>query len=125
MTISWIISLVRPQGVFCVSVYWPQPSHGTQFHPANPSITPLLTVPQNVLPSGSLASKFSPFSVPVRLYKGKGCEKCNFTGNKGRIGIFETIYVTEAIQDLILHKASSKDIWETATQQGAVNFFTD
>lgn len=64
-------------------------------------------------------------SVPVRLYKGKGCEKCNFTGNKGRIGIFETIYVTEAIQDLILHKASSKDIWETATQQGAVNFFTD
>lgn len=64
-------------------------------------------------------------SVPVRLYKGKGCEKCNFTGNKGRIGIFETIYVTEAIQDLILHKASSKDIWETATEQGAVNFFTD
>lgn len=64
-------------------------------------------------------------NVPVRLYKGKGCEKCNFTGNKGRIGIFETIYVTEKIQDLILHKASSKDIWETATQQGAVNFFTD
>jgi len=64
-------------------------------------------------------------NVPVRLYKGKGCEKCNFTGNKGRLGIFETIYVTEAIQDLILHKASSKDIWDTATQQGAVNFFTD
>lgn len=64
-------------------------------------------------------------NTPVRLYKGKGCEKCNFTGNKGRLGIFETIYVTEAIQDLILHKSSSKDIWETATQQGAVNFFTD
>jgi len=64
-------------------------------------------------------------SVPVRLYKGKGCEKCNFTGNKGRIGIFETIYLTEAIQDLILHKSSSKEIWETATEQGAVNFFTD
>ena len=28
-----------------------------------------------------------------RLYKGKGCEKCNFTGYKGRIAILEMIYV--------------------------------
>jgi type IV pilus assembly protein PilB len=61
----------------------------------------------------------------IRLYRGKGCEKCNFTGTKGRVGIFETIYVSEAIQDQILHRASSKEVWEIAEKEGAVNFFTD
>jgi type II secretory ATPase GspE/PulE/Tfp pilus assembly ATPase PilB-like protein len=63
--------------------------------------------------------------IPIRLYEGKGCEKCNFTGYKGRVGIFETIYVTEAVQDMILHRSSSKQIWEIAQKEGAVNFFAD
>lgn len=62
---------------------------------------------------------------PIRLYQGKGCEKCNFTGYKGRMGIFETIYVTEAVQDLILRSASSKEVWAVAQKEGAANFFTD
>ncbi len=64
-------------------------------------------------------------NVPARLYAGKGCQKCNFTGNKGRIGIFEMIYVTETIQDLILERASSTAIWKAAESEGAVKFFED
>jgi len=64
-------------------------------------------------------------NLPARLYAGKGCPKCNYTGNKGRIGIFEMIYITEAIQDLILERASSNEIWKTAESEGAIKFFED
>ena len=63
----------------------------------------------------------------VRLYKSKGCEKCNFTGFRGRIGIFEFIYITPEIQELISHKegVSSNQIWKIAKSQNAKSFFED
>ncbi len=61
----------------------------------------------------------------ARLYRGKGCDRCNGTGFLGRVGIFELIYVTEAIQDLILKRSSAKEIWEAARDEGAVSFFED
>lgn len=60
-----------------------------------------------------------------RFYRGKGCEQCAYTGFRGRVGIFELIYVTREIQDLILKRASSKDIWDLAQKQGAHSFFED
>ncbi len=60
-----------------------------------------------------------------RFYKGKGCESCHYTGFKGRIGIFEMIYVTKEIQELIMEHASSMELWEVAKKQGAISFFED
>lgn len=40
-------------------------------------------------------------SSPIILWKPVGCEKCNFTGYKGRIGIFEAIETDEAIEKII------------------------
>jgi len=54
----------------------------------------------------------------VTLYKPKGCISCNNTGYKGRIGVFEFLRVTENMQRLILHKASTNDIRELAIQEG-------
>ena len=34
--------------------------------------------------------------------KGKGCEKCNNTGYKGRVGLYEVMEVTEELRELIL-----------------------
>jgi len=66
-------------------------------------------------------------SKTVRLYKSKGCEKCNGTGFKGRIGIFEFIFITPEIQDLISHTegVSSNQIWKVASSQNAKSFFED
>lgn len=63
----------------------------------------------------------------VRLYKSKGCEKCNGTGFKGRIGLFEFIYITPEIQDLISNEegVSSQKIWQIAKSQNAISFFED
>ena len=40
-------------------------------------------------------------AVPFKLYDPVGCEKCNMTGFKGQIGIFEAIYNDENIEAII------------------------
>ncbi len=59
------------------------------------------------------------------LYSGKGCERCNGTGYKGRIALYEIIYVTSEMQELILSSPSSKEVWDLASKQGAKSFFDD
>jgi len=43
----------------------------------------------------------SELRIPNRLYRGKGCPACNFTGYSGRIGLFETLDVGEEMKKLI------------------------
>lgn len=59
------------------------------------------------------------------LYQGKGCNVCNHTGFKGRIGIHETILISPALQDLIPRSPSSKQIWELAHSEGSHTLFED
>ncbi len=54
----------------------------------------------------------------VTVYRGKGCQTCNFTGMKGRIAIYEVMPVTQEIRDLILRNAPSSEIRDVAQQQG-------
>lgn len=50
----------------------------------------------------------------IKFYKKRGCPECNSTGYKGRVGIYEVMYVTEAIRRVILERGSSLDIKEIA-----------
>jgi type II secretory ATPase GspE/PulE/Tfp pilus assembly ATPase PilB-like protein len=59
------------------------------------------------------------------VYSGKGCKSCNNTGYKGRIGIFEIIFMTAELKDLILKNPDTKQIWELARQQGSHSLFED
>ena len=54
----------------------------------------------------------------VTLYKGKGCQACNFTGMKGRTAIYEVMPVTPEIRELILRGATTTETRDLATQQG-------
>ena len=54
----------------------------------------------------------------VPFYKGKGCEKCNFTGFKGRTAVSEILRVTNPIKELILKKSSSDVIKNAAIKDG-------
>lgn len=62
---------------------------------------------------------------PVRLYKGKGCEACSGTGFKGRVGIYELLIVTPAIEDLITRRASATDLNTLARKEGMKLLFDD
>ena len=54
----------------------------------------------------------------IKIYKGRGCEKCNSTGFYGRTAIYEILLVDEAIKNLILKKATSEQIKKTAVSRG-------
>jgi type IV pilus assembly protein PilB len=54
----------------------------------------------------------------VKFAKGKGCKICADSGYKGRIGIYELLKVTPAIQDLILKRAAAEEIRAVALKQG-------
>jgi type IV pilus assembly protein PilB len=54
----------------------------------------------------------------VTLYKGKGCQSCNFTGLRGRVAIYEVMPVTQESRDLILRAAPASEIRDVAAQQG-------
>ena len=54
-----------------------------------------------------------------------GCEKCNFTGYKGRIGIFEAIETDEAIEKIIPTNPSERDIKRAAIPQGMFDMKQD
>jgi type IV pilus assembly protein PilB len=61
----------------------------------------------------------------LRIYKGKGCPVCHHTGYRGRVGIFEVLEVTPAIEDLITRKASSEAIVQQAVSEGMTTMLND
>ena len=52
--------------------------------------------------------------------KGKGCEKCNRTGYKGRVGLYEVMEITEELRELILVGASALEQRRKAIEQGMI-----
>lgn len=56
----------------------------------------------------------------VTLYKGAGCEKCLNTGYKGRVGLYETMEVTDDLRELIIIGASSIELRRKAIEAGMI-----
>jgi len=54
------------------------------------------------------------------LYKANGCEKCKNIGYSGRIGLFEVLEMSPAIEELIIKNASNKEIEEQAVKEGMI-----
>ncbi len=54
----------------------------------------------------------------IRFFKGKGCKECNFTGYKGRIGIFEMMEINSELRDAILRKEPADVLREIAIKNG-------
>jgi type IV pilus assembly protein PilB len=54
----------------------------------------------------------------VTVCKPEGCERCNQTGYRGRLGIFEILTMNEEIRALILKRASADEIAAVAVGQG-------
>ena len=53
-----------------------------------------------------------------KFYYGRGCQRCNNTGYKGRSGIYELLDVNDDIRDMITSDASVDDIRNLARSQG-------
>jgi type IV pilus assembly protein PilB len=51
---------------------------------------------------------------------GKGCEACNFTGFRGRMGIAEILRVDDRLRHLILDRTATQELEQAAREQGMV-----
>src|SRR5579863_1745566 len=52
--------------------------------------------------------------------KGKGCERCNNSGYKGRVGLYEVMEVSDELRELILVGASGLELRRRAVDEGMI-----
>jgi type IV pilus assembly protein PilB len=76
----------------------------TEFEPS-----PEMLMELNVRPGDVAGRKF---------FYGRGCDRCNNTGHKGRMGIFELVLVNDEIRDLISGGASTDQLRSACRKQG-------
>ena len=55
-----------------------------------------------------------------RFFRGSGCENCNNTGYKGRVGLFELMILNNELRELIMQSASTDELREAARRGGMV-----
>jgi type IV pilus assembly protein PilB len=53
-----------------------------------------------------------------KFYYGKGCSRCNGTGYKGRLGVFEIMVFNEEVRELIMNRASTNVLRVAALKAG-------
>jgi len=56
----------------------------------------------------------------TKIYAGRGCAKCNNTGYKGRIALYEVMPVSDTVREMIFAKATASDVRRQAIEEGMV-----
>ncbi len=54
------------------------------------------------------------------FYRGRGCDSCNNTGYKGRVGLFEFMVMNDDLRDMILQGASTDELRDKAREYGMI-----
>ena len=77
--------------------------------------------PHPTPPPALIQAGFSPEdALSVVPMKGTGCEKCNNTGYKGRVGLYEVMEVTDDLRELVLVGASGLELRRRAVEEGMI-----
>jgi type IV pilus assembly protein PilB len=82
-----------------------------------PSVDELLQ--SRVAPDVALASDGMAF------YRKRGCPRCNQTGYKGRVGIYQLLTMNESIAQLAVARASREDVERAAMESGMRSLWDD
>ena len=54
------------------------------------------------------------------FFRGKGCDHCNNSGYRGRVGLFELMILNDHLREMIMQNASTDDMREQAREYGMV-----
>jgi len=77
--------------------------------------------PQHMPPQALIQAGYSPEDAQsVTPMHGAGCEKCNNTGYKGRVGLYEVMEVTDELRELVLVGASALELRRKAIDEGMI-----
>ncbi len=56
-----------------------------------------------------------------KFYRGKGCDNCNNTGYKGRIGLFELMVMNDDLREMILRNVTTDELRAKAVEYGMIS----
>jgi type IV pilus assembly protein PilB len=77
--------------------------------------------PNPTTPPALVQAGFTPEEAEtVTPVKGAGCERCNKTGYKGRVGLYEVLEISEELRELILVGASGLELRRKAVDEGMI-----
>lgn len=62
---------------------------------------------------------------PLNLYKAVGCDTCNKTGYRGRLGIFEAILMDDSVEEAVIRDPREHVILEASKNQGVPSMLED
>ena len=60
-----------------------------------------------------------------KMWVAVGCDKCNKTGYKGRVGIYEAIMMNPTVEQSVQNGSSDREIWNAAKDQGILTMRQD
>jgi type IV pilus assembly protein PilB len=70
---------------------------------------------------GLIEIGFSPEEArKIKCYRGRGCQTCNGTGYKGRVGLYEVMEITDELRELIIIGASAIELRKKAIELGMI-----
>ena len=81
-------------------------------------ICPDCKTPQKIPESACKDFNLNSKEKEARVYNGKGCPACKFSGYRGRTGIYEIIPMNETLREMVIQKASSQQIKKKAVEMG-------
>lgn len=64
-------------------------------------------------------------ALKLTLYRSKGCNKCDNTGYRGRMGIYEVLEMDDEMGKLIVNRASAEEIQHVAITKGMITMQQD
>ena len=53
-----------------------------------------------------------------KFYYGRGCDRCNNSGHKGRMGLFELVVLNDELRDLISAAVSTEELRKACVRNG-------
>lgn len=73
---------------------------------------------RTIIPAEVLRRNGFHVTLDLEAYEPEGCARCNHTGYKGRIGLYEVMRLNEEIRSLAVERASADKIGEVAVRSG-------
>src|SRR4051812_35258556 len=73
---------------------------------------------QTTLSIDSVRSQGFPVEADVEAYEAVGCARCNYSGYRGRIGLYEVMLNSDEIRELTIARTSADEIRRVAIRQG-------
>jgi type IV pilus assembly protein PilB len=55
-----------------------------------------------------------------KVFRGRGCEVCNNTGYKGRVGLFELMIMNDRLREMVMSNSSVDDMRKAAEGFGMI-----